>query len=199
MSNGQKLSAAPEASHEQEEKDPDIQKVLADNLKITVSQVERYLLIGLGACIFVFALAFTARGKSGELPIDLHSEYLPGPVSVSTARVFALIAYYATALMASLYLARAQRIIALLQGGSRRLLDATLTYPSIPTVRVPGVRLGIALVPAGLLAGAAYLINFWPTTDWRATVWVLFAVPSLTLVSYLYRPLGDYGLDGGGD
>lgn len=197
-----------------EKLEPEALKILVENLKTAITQIERYLLIGLGASIFVAVLATTqaavkgnespAKGnessvKANEPLVDLHSGYLPGPVSVTTAKDLAVFSYLAVTWLASIYLARADRIAALLRNYSPILLKVTVTYPSIPTIRSTFVRLGPVIVPLLLFAYAAYRFDYLPNEQGRIFAWLLFAAPALTLASYMWHPISDFEWEGFSD
>ena len=75
-------------------------------------------------------------------------EQLPVPISRGAALMLLGAVYFVTGLLASLTLDRANRICLLLkQSTDALLIEAVLIYPSIPTMKASGRRVGLSLLP----------------------------------------------------
>ena len=145
-------SASPEARHE-----------LVENLKEAIRLLQRYLVSSLMAAGAFAALAWA--------PVDVVQVemQLPVPISRGAALLLFGAVYVVTGLLASLTLARAKRIRLLLsQSTDALLIEAVLMYPSIPTIKVHGPRVGLSLLPlVFIVAGIVKifgneLLGVWP-------------------------------------
>ena len=141
---------------------PDAREELVENLKEAIRLLQRYLVSSLMAAGAFAALAWA--------PVDVvRVEQLPVPISRGAALLLLGAVYVVTGLLASLTLARAKRIRLLLsQSTDALLIEAVLMYPSIPTIKVPGPRVGLSLLPpvfvvAGILKiFGNELLGVWP-------------------------------------
>ena len=121
---------------------PDARKELVENLKEAIRLLQRYLVSSLMAAGAFAALAWA--------PVDVVQVVMPLPVPVSRGVGLMLFGsvYFVTGLLASLTLARAKRICLLLrQSTDPLLIEAVLMYPSIPTMKIHGPRMGLSLLP----------------------------------------------------
>jgi hypothetical protein len=117
-------------------------KELVENLKEAIRLLQRYLVSSLMAAGAFAALAWA--------PIDVVQVEMQLPVPISRGAALLLLGavYFVTGLLASLTLARAKRLCLLLgQSTDPLLTEAVLMYPSIPTINVPGPRVGLSLLP----------------------------------------------------
>ena len=128
---------------------PDARKELVENLKEAIRLLQRYLVSSLMAAGAFAALAWA--------PVDVVKVEMQLPVPISRGAALLLLGavYFVTGLLASLTLARAKRICLLLkQSTDSLLIEAVLLYPSIPTMKVHGPRLGLSLLPPVLVVAA---------------------------------------------
>jgi len=141
---------------------PGAREELVENLKEAIRLLQRYLVSSLMAAGAFAALAWA--------PVDVvRVEHLPVPISRGAALLLLGAVYVVTGLLASLTLARAKRIRLLLsQSTDALLIEAVLMYPSIPTIKVHGPRVGLSLLPlVFIVAGIVKifgneLLGVWP-------------------------------------
>ena len=160
---------------------PDARKELVENLKEAIRLLQRYLVSSLMAAGAFAALAWA--------PLDVvQVEQLPVPISRGAALLLLGAVYFVTGLLASLTLARAKRICLLLrQSTDPLLIEAVLMYPSIPTTKVHGPRVGLSLLPpVFVVAGIVKIFGnelfaLWPI------VGVLMLCVSPFLIAYELR------------
>ena len=154
----------------------DARKELVENLKEAIRLLQRYLVSSLMAAGAFAALAWA--------PVDVVQVEMQLPVPISRGAALLLLGavYFVTGLLASLTLARAKRICLLLrQSTDSLLIEAVLMYPSIPTMKVHGPRVGLSLLPPVLLVAGIVkifgnkLFALWPIVG----VFVLCVSPFL--------------------
>ena len=164
---------------------PGAREELVENLKEAIRLLQRYLVSSLMAAGAFAALAWA--------PVDVvRVEQLPVPISRGAALLVLGAVYFVTGLLASLTLARANRICLLLsQSMDPLLIQAVLMYPSIPTMRVHGPRVGLSLLPAlFVVAGivkifGSELFAFWPIVGV-----IMLCLPPLGITYELRYALG---------
>jgi len=143
---------------------PDAQKELLQNLKEAIRLLQHYMVTSLTAAGAFAALAWA--------PVDVVQVVMQLPVPISRGAGLVLLGsvYFVMGLLAVLILARAERILLLLKQPKTEpfLIRAVLMYPSIPTIKTHGPRVGLCLLPpvfvvAGIVKifGTA-LLAFWP-------------------------------------
>ena len=121
---------------------PDAREELVENLKEAIRLLQRYLVSSLMAAGAFAALAWA---PVDVVQVDMQ---LPVPISRDAALLLLGAVYVVTGLLASLTLERAKRIRLLLsQSTDALLIEAVLMYPSIPTIKVHGPRVGLSLLP----------------------------------------------------
>jgi hypothetical protein len=121
---------------------PDAQKELLENLKEAIRLLQRYMMASLTAAGAFAALAWA--------PVDVVPVVTPLPVPISRGAGLLLLGsvYFVMGLLAVLILARAERILRLLKQSTEPfLIRAVLMYPSIPTMKTHGPRVGLCLLP----------------------------------------------------
>ena len=149
----------------------EVDKLLLENLKEAIRVLHRYMVVGLAAAGSILALASTSSGE----PVPVAG--LVTPVPFGFAFSIFVGAYWVFGLLATLIVSRANRIIVMFEergeGPDDRaqrteLLRATLTLPSIPTIKVYGPRIGLSLLPPILaVIGMVFvfgsrLLGYWP-------------------------------------
>ncbi len=161
---------------------PEARKELVENLKEAIRLLQRYLVSSLMAAGAFAALAWA--------PVDVVQVEMQLPVPISRGAALLLLGavYFVTGLLASLTLARAKRICLLLrQSTDPLLIEAVLMYPSIPTMKVHGPRVGLSLLPpVFVVAGIVKIFGnelfaLWPI------VGVLVLCVSPFLIAYKLR------------
>lgn len=165
---------------------PDARTELVENLKEAIRLLQRYLVSSLMAAGAFAALAWA---PVGVVQVEMQ---LPVPISRGAALLLLGAVYFVTGLLASLTLARAKRICLLLrQSTDPLLIEAVLMYPSIPTMKIHGPRVGLSLLPpVFVVAGIVKIFGnelfaLWPI------VGVLMLCVSPFLIAYeLRRALG---------
>jgi hypothetical protein len=188
----------------------DAEEILVDNLKESLHQLQRYMVFGLGSSLFLLVLAITSRNRlSGDVRITLPSEFLPGPISLSLAVAIVLSAYWISGALATIVVSRANHIVGLLKDSLKRssedlqssseLLEAVLTYPSIPTTKVHGPRIGLALLPAIFVVVAAFVSELRPNSYLKVFSLVMLVLPYIVIAVQLRTAIGGYGPDKFGD
>lgn len=179
----------------------DAEKILVDNLKESLHQLQRYMVFGLGSSLFLLVLVWSTRNRlSGEVSIKLPGEWLPGPVSLPIAAAIVLSTYWISGMLATIVVSRANHIVELLKdslrlssedlSNSSKLLEAVLTYPSIPTTRVHGPRLGLALLPPIFIAVASLMSELRPNSYWRVVGLAMLVLPYIVLAVQLKTAIG---------
>ena len=177
----------------------DPKDILISNLKEALNQLQRYMVFGLGTSLFLLTLAGTEPGRlSGDSPgIKLPGELLPVPVSLSVAVSVVVSAYWVAGWLATIMVSRANHIVERLRD-SPELLEAALTYPSIPTTRVHGPRIGLAILPA-LFVGIAVFITSRQDSSKKVFALIMLALPYIVLAIQLRTAIGGQRPDRHGD
>lgn len=158
---------------------------LVENLKEAIRLLQRYLVSSLMAAGAFAALAWA--------PVDVKVEaQLPVPISRSAALLLFGAVYFVTGLLASLTLDWANRICLLLrQSTDALLIDAVLMYPSIPTMKVPGPRVGLCLLPpVFIVAGIVKIFGKELFAFWPIFGVVMLCLPPLLIAYELRHALG---------
>ena len=143
---------------------PDAQKELLQNLKEAIRLLQQYMVASLTSAGAFAALTWA--------PVDVVQAVMQLPVPISRGAGLMLLGsvYFVMGLLAVAILGRAERILLLLKQPKTEpfLIRAVLMYPSIPTIRIHGPRVGLCLLPpvfvvAGIVKifGTA-LLAFWP-------------------------------------
>jgi len=172
-------------------------ELLISNLQESVKNLQRYMLSGLGAALFFGLLAFSGeKGVTLQFPAVATSL----PISTSVAFAVALSLYWVAGLMATLLVARANRLVHTLRDDSPELLEAVLLYPSVVTLRVYGPRLVLSLLPAALvLAGSVRLWGAQLLSPLPIIGLAFLALPFLVLTFQLRTAIGGYAPSPWGD
>ena len=95
--------------------------------------------------------------------------------------------------MATLLVARANRLVHVLREEAPELVEPALLYPSIVTLRVYGPRLGLSLLPAILVIGGS--VQWWGSQllSSKPIIGLVFlARPFLVLAFELRTAIGGY-------
>lgn len=158
----------------------DSDKILVDNMKETLRQLQSYLVWGIGSSLSFLILSVTDL-KSGTVNVPLPGSFVS--VNTTFAAAIALSIYWVVGALASYAHERAQRIASKMQDNPE-LLGATLTFPSIATEFYPAVRVLAAIIPCAFtLVG---LIYGWRKAEgnleWRIFSTFLLLAPYVTLV-----------------
>ena len=120
------------------------------------------MVLGLGSAVFTLMLVATdPEFLNSSKVVELPSEYLPFPIALRIAVVFVLSAYWISGVLSVMTLNRAIKIIRLLRN-SPSLLQAILTYPSIPTMDQYLLRMGMAFTPFILVAVVVLMSDLRP-------------------------------------
>ncbi len=164
----------------------DASKELVDNLKEAIRLLQRYLVSSLMA-----AGAFAALAWAPVEVVQVEMQ-LPVPISRGAALLLLGAVFFVTGLLASLTLARAKRIcLWLRQSTDPLLIEAVLTYPSIPTMKVHGPRVGLSLLPAVLIvAGIVKIFGSKLFAGWPIVGVLLLCIPPFLIAYELRHALG---------
>jgi len=165
--------------------------ILYDNLKTALSSFGKYLLYGNGAAAFSL-LVTVSSSESIALPFGLPE------AQRNMAGLFALAVYFIAGCGAAITLPRAQRIIDKMRE-SPELLEAAVTYPSIPTTRIPAPRFIAALTPPVLIIITVLLEGASFDSVYFIVGLMVLISPYVTLAIELRHALGDNQSDGYGD
>ena len=163
----------------------DATKELVENLKEAIRLLQRYLVSSLMAAGAFAALAWA--------PVDVvHVEQLPVPISRVAALMLLGAVYFVTGLLASLTLDRANRICLLLkQSTDALLIEAVLIYPSIPTMKASGPRVGLSLLaPVFVVAGIVKIFGNEIFAPWPIVGVLMLCLPSVLIAYELRHGLG---------
>jgi hypothetical protein len=163
----------------------DAKKELVENLKEAIRLLQRYLVSSLMAAGAFAALAWAPDVVQVELQ-------LPVPIPRGAALLLLGAVYFVTGLLASLTLARAKRICLLLRQSTESLLiEAVLMYPSIPTMKVHGPRVGLSLLPSVfVLAGIVKIFGMQLFSLWSIVGLLVLFVPHFQIAYNLRHALG---------
>jgi hypothetical protein len=133
----------------------DVNKLYIENLKAALQQIQRYIVLGLGASLYYMVLCFPNQNVNKPVVIPM-----PG-VSIATDVEFAKDISLAIAVvvgaMASYSAERASRIFSKISNriaketGMDEILCALRSFPSIATEPYPLIRISAALLPAILI------------------------------------------------
>jgi hypothetical protein len=166
----------------------ELEKILIENLKESLSKLQTYLIWGIGAALSFLLLSVSNLGTATvAIP-------LPGAlttVNTTFARLIALaIAWFAGALATYTY-ERTVRIVSKMKS-SPEVVRAILSYPSVVTEIYPGVRLMAAIIPAAFILFG--FISVWNNieTGFMGRVFLMFfaLIPYFTLaVELITLPL----------
>jgi hypothetical protein len=173
----------------------DPKDILISNLKDTLNQLQRYMAFGLGTSLTLLVLAGTEPGRSSgdSAGIKLPGEFFPVPVSVPVAVSVIISAYWIVGWLATIVVLRANDIVSRLRDAPE-LLEATLTYPSIPTMKEPGARIGLAVFPA-LFVGIAVFISGHAPIASKVFAFIILSLPYILLTIRLWTAVGSTDKD----
>ena len=164
------------------------ESILVSNLTETLRQLQRYMVWSLGASVFFLVLAIL---KPSE--VELPTAAIPLAIPMQAAAGIAVTASWIFGALASFNLSRTDRIIHLLgnQKGGKELLAAVLTYPSIPTTRIYGPRIGLAILPPlFMIVGLIFLFGI-ELLSYPSILGVfVLVVPNITLAFQLRTAVG---------
>jgi len=165
---------------------PDAQKELVENLKEAIRLLQRYLVSSLMSAGAFAALAWA--------PVDVVQVEMQLPVPISRGAALLLLGsvYFVMGLLASLTLARAEHICLLLEQSTEPYLTkAVLMYPSIPTMKVHGPRVGLCLLaPVLVVAGIVKIFGMELLSLWPIVGLIVLCVPHFQIAYDLRRALG---------
>lgn len=165
---------------------PEAQKELLENLKEAIRLVQRYLVSSLMSAGAFAALAWA--------PVDVVQVemQLPVPISRGVALMLLGSVYFVMGLLASLTLARAEHICLLLEQSTEPYLTkAVLMYPSIPTMKVHGPRVGLSLLaPVFVVAGIVKIFGMGLFSLWPIVGLLVLCVPHFQIAYDLRHALG---------
>jgi len=174
----------------------DADKLYIDNLKAALQQIQRYIVLGLGAALYYMVLSSPNQDASKPVAIPM-----PG-ISIATdvefAKDISLAIVFVVGAMASYSAERASRIATEMSNrvaretGVLEIFCALRSFPSIATEPYPLVRVGAALLPAVLIVFGR-LDEVWNTegsVDWFRFLFAtsLLLAPYLALASLLWSP-----------
>ena len=171
--------------------------VLLSNLQETVKDLQKYMLAGLGASLFFLLLVYSGVR---EVPLQASAVGSSLPVSSSVAVAIALSVYWVAGSAATLFVARADRLVYELRKVDKDLADAALLFPSIVTLRVYGPRLVLALLPPLLVVVGSIglwgkqLLGYWPLFGQ-----IMFCMPYVVLAFQLRTAIGGFRPSAWGD
>ena len=164
------------------------QDILADNLKEATKEAHRHIVFGTSTSLFLLLLVIQDWWGSGENTIKV--PFID--VSASRALVEALAgsAYFISGYLAYLSVSRARRIMHRLHAAPIR--EAVLTYPSIPTIVIMGIRIAAIALPALIFLASTVPFLFMIKGDkWQALLLIIFiaSTPWILLIQQLRYPL----------
>ena len=178
----------------------EIEKVLVDNLKEAIQQLQRYMVFGLGSSLFLLVLSSSHQQSGAGVEIKVPGDFIPGPVPLGMAAAIVVAAYWVAGMLATIAAARPKRIVWLLRSNANsyaegpkhneKLLEAVLTYPSIPTTKVHAPRIILSILPAILFIAAALQSGWRPNTLWTSVLVGWLVLPYLALALLLRRAIG---------
>jgi hypothetical protein len=175
----------------------DPQDILVSNLKDALNQLQRHMVFGLGSSLFLVTLAATGSGGAAR-DVRVPGEFIPVPIPLSAAVSVVVAAFWIAGLLATITVSRANAIVDLLRA-SPAVLGAALTYPSIPTTKVHGPRIGLAILPAVFVVIAAILMSFEFDSAKNVFVMTLLLLPNIVLTVQLRTAIGGQRPDEKGD
>jgi hypothetical protein len=142
------------------------------------------MLSGLGASLSFCLLAF-----SGAKEVTLQAPTVGSslPISPNVAFAVALSVYWIAGFMATLLVARANRLVHVLREESPELVEPVLLYPSVVTLRVYGPRLGLVLLPAILVVVGE--VRLWGSQllSYRPIIGLAFLALSFLVLAFQLR------------
>jgi hypothetical protein len=177
----------------------DVESILVDNLIETLRQLQRNMTYALSASIAILVLAIAFPGQlTDDIFVEVPSQPILVPIPLSFAVALLVAAYWVSGALATFSVSRATRVISALEEADE-LLRAVLTYPSIPTTRVHGPRIGLAVLPAVLTSIGLLSFGVKPTTFLSALGFLVLIAPNLILAFELRTAVGDLTPDFYGD
>jgi hypothetical protein len=161
----------------------DADRILVDNLREALRQIQRLLATGLLASL-IFLIIEVRSVDVVQLPGGLP------PVTKFIAEGVLMAAYWSVGIQAGLVAARAHRIAEVLTR-SPELRAAVLTYPSVATTNAWGPRLAATLVPP-ILASVALVRSETPPFEWFFVIVSVIGLvaPYAWLAYSLKHPIG---------
>src|SRR2546425_2644221 len=187
----------------------EIEKVLVDNLKEALQQLQRYMVFGLGSSLFLLVLSSSHQQSGAGVEIKVPGDFIPGPVPLRMAAAIVVAAYWVAGVLAASAVFRPKRIVQLLRSNANsyaegpkhneKLVEAVLTYPSIPTTKRHAPRLMLSILLAILFVAAAFQSGWRPNTLWTFVPELLLVLPYLALTLLLRTTIGGLRPDIHGD
>ena len=163
----------------------DPESILVTNLTEALQQLQRYLVWSFTASMLFLVLAILQPAE-----VNLPTDVIPLPIPLQGAIAILIPAYWISGALASFSLGRAKRIIFML-GDKKDLLAAALTYPSIPTTRVHGPRIVLAIAPAVFVViGLVLLFGSRLLSFWSIIAVLLLVIPHIGLAVLLRKAVG---------
>jgi hypothetical protein len=187
-----KLDEGAEAEHWPPPMNTD--DILVENLRATLDRTQRYMVWGLGSSLFLLLLTLAEPGPGEK--VQLPGGFIPAEPGIVALVVTAV--YWVAGALATFGVARANRIIGARQARPE-ILEAALTYPSLPTIRVHGPRIGAALLPPILFLWAFFQESGLPDSSYSWIGLLILLAPYGTLAFELRRALGGLAPDEHGD
>lgn len=168
-------------------------KVLAENFKESLREVQRYvtLTLGVSGTALAIVLATLQRGTGPAAPVNIPGVSIG--IDPAVAQLVLLVIYTSTAAMAGYIAQNGSAISGHLKEEAPELLEALHTYPSVGTSSIPIVRSLMCFVPVLIFLGA--LVQIVLSAPVTARPWggmlIVFVFPfSAGLTLYLSLPVG---------
>ena len=171
--------------------------VLLANLQETLKNIQTFMLSGLGGALFFALLAFSG---AKEVPMQAPAVGSSLPIKAGIALAIALSVYWIAGVMATLFVARANRLVYELRKQDKDLADAALLFPSVATLRVYGPRIILALLPAVLaVVGSIEIWGKQLLSLWAVFGQIMLCLPYVILGFEFRTAIGGYHPSDWGD
>lgn len=143
--------------------------ILIDNLKETFKAIERFLVVGLTASLFLIVLATTDREFKGVQKLMFIDTNAPAAL----VAMVALAAYFVSGAFAAFHFWGRRRIVGKLRESDCQILDSVLTYPSV-VARMGPLQITALLAVCG--SGLVAFILLYPSTSEIEKAFVSFLI-----------------------
>src|SRR3989442_15378247 len=153
------------------------------------------MVFGLGSSLVLLVLSSSHQQSGAGVEIKVPGDFIPGRVPLRMAAAIVVAAYWVAGVLAASAVFRPKRIMRLLRSNANsyaegpkhneKLVEAILTYPSIPTTKVHAPRIILSILPAILFIGAALQSGWRPNTLSTLVLMVLLVLPYLALTLLL--------------
>ncbi len=169
---------------------PDPNEIRLDNLRETLRQIQRYIVLGIGSAIILLSVILQAPDLS-KSSATLTLPFI-GQVAPSMAAFTLIIAGF---IFGAVSVSGVNRVVSIAREiGDESLVDAALTFPTVVTIQSKVLRVGASLMPPILLV-LGYMIEHsrteTPFDPFALVGMAMISSPYLVLSYILRKPISE--------